>query len=98
MPKSDPKQRIGTYPCLGCIKETPLNKSTKSGKLIAPCNWCDFTLYAPEGTVLYKNVMAKATLDAAPPAPEPQPGPGPKGAPAAAAAPAARSRPIFAGG
>lgn len=98
MPKPDQKQRIGTYSCFCCGRETPLNKSTKSGKLIAPCTWCDFTLYAPEGTILYKTVMEKATLSSAPPAP-PAPDPAPP-APGTKtpAAPAARSRPIFAGG
>jgi DNA-directed RNA polymerase subunit RPC12/RpoP len=66
------KEQIGVYDCWSCGKEIPVKK-TASGKLSAPCTWCDFPHYANPGTEHFKRLMAKVRLDkkAEPPAPPP---------------------------
>jgi hypothetical protein len=88
------KQRLGSYDCLGCGKDTPVNKSVKTAKLACPCSWCDFTLYADPGTELYKKVMAglRASSTPAPPA-SAELSPPAEAAPPAPAAAAARGMP-----
>lgn len=74
--------RIGVMACMSCGKEVPVKK-TATGKLSAPCAWCDFLNYADPDTIHYKNVLAKVTLDAPekPAAPAAAPPPAPPAAP-----------------
>ena len=69
-------EKIGTYECWSCRERIPVKK-TATGKLSAPCPWCDFPHYANEGTKHYSTLLAATSLDAAP---------APKAAPAAPAA------------
>ena len=73
-------EKIGTYECWSCNERIPVKK-TATGKLSAPCPWCDFPHYANEGTKHYSTLMAATTLDAAP---APRAAAAPPGAPAAA--------------
>ena len=65
-----PKEQIGTYSCWSCGKEVPVKK-TSTGKLSAPCPWCDFPHYANEGTEHFRRLMAKVTVIEKPAAPKP---------------------------
>ena len=64
---AQPHQQIGTYKCWNplCGKEVPVKK-TVTGKLSAPCAWCDFPHYANEGTEHFRGLLAATTLNAAP--------------------------------
>lgn len=79
-----PKESIGTYSCWSCGKEVPVKK-TGTGKLSAPCPWCDFPHYANQGTEHYRRLMAKVTLDKKPDEPAPAPTKKPEAKPAAPA-------------
>lgn len=84
------KEQIGVYKCWSCAKEVPVKK-TATGKLSAPCGWCDFLHYASPGTKHFDRLLAATTLDAKPaPAPAPKAAP----APAPAAAPRKSSNPF----
>lgn len=57
-------KRIGVMACLCCTHEIPV-KVKASGKLAAPCPWCDLPLYANENTEAFKLLMKRVKLDQA---------------------------------
>lgn len=59
------KEQIGVYACWSCAHDVPVKK-TSTGKLSAPCSWCDFPHYANPGTEHYKRLMKATKLDTPP--------------------------------